>query len=395
MPGDLLDVILVALAALFAAAGYREGFIVGVTGCVGFLAGAAAGVAFAPEAARFLVHGAAAQAVSALIMVFITAALGQLLASLAGVAARRHLIWRPSTLADALGGAAVSVVSVLFIAGFIGSGVAGAPPSGVSRQVDSSVILRGVDKLLPPAVFPGLRSLLGDTPYAPLLGPLGLDGRALIAPADRRVLGSSGLVYDKPSIVKVIGEVHGCRPGRQGTGFVFAPHHILTNAHVVAGVTGGPWVVSSGKDRPVPARVVLFDPRRDVAVLYVPELNVPPLRFARHAGAGSDAIVAGYPRGQPFTAVAARVGTEIAPPIRDIYQTATVIRDIYWIRAIVEPGNSGGPLLAPNGTVYGMVFAVAPEQRGYALALTTGEVMPDARAAAAATTPVSTQSCIP
>jgi S1-C subfamily serine protease len=72
-----------------------------------------------------------------------------------------------------------------------------------------------------------------------------------------------------------------------------------------------------------------------------------------------------------------------------------VIRDVYWIRAIVEPGNSGGPLLAPNGTVYGMVFAAAPDQRGYAFALTTGEVMPDARAGAAATTPVSTQSCIP
>jgi S1-C subfamily serine protease len=392
VPGDLLDVILVVLVALFAAAGYREGFIVGVFGCVGFLAGAAAGAAFAPAVTWVVAGDGAQRAVVALIMVFITAVLGQLLASVAGVAVRRRVTWRPATFADALGGAAVSVVSVLFIAAFIGSAVAGAPPSVVSRQVDSSVVLRGVHKLLPPAVFSGLWGLLGQGPYASLFG---LDDRVSIASPDRRVLGSPALETDKPSIVKIVGETRGCRyPMVQGTGFVFAPHHILTNAHVVAGVAKGPWV-SNGHGRPIPAQVVLFDPRRDVAVLYAPKLNAPALRFAGHAPAGSDAIVAGYPLSQPFTAVAARVGDELAPHIPDIYLTATVTRDIYWIRAMVEPGNSGGPLLAPNGTVYGMVFAASAEQPGYAVALTTSELMPDTRGDARATTPVSTQPCTP
>jgi S1-C subfamily serine protease len=349
---------------------------------------------FAPKVAQLVVHGAAQQVIAALVMVFLTAATGQLLASLAGVAVRRHLTWRPATLADALGGAAVSVTSVLFIAGFIGSAVAGAPPSVLSRQVDSSMVLKGVDQLLPPEGFSSLRGLLGNSPYAPLFGPLGLAGGLPIAPADGRVLDSPGLGTDKPSIMKIAGLAPGCRPAvlQEGTGFVFAPHHILTNAHVVAGVTKGPWV-SNGQARPVLARVVLFDPRRDVAVLYAPKLNTPPLRFARHALAGGDAIVAGYPGGQRFTAVPARVGDEVAARSTNIYSAGAAIRDIYWIRAMVEPGNSGGPLLAPNGTVYGVVFAASEVQPGYAVALTAGEVIPDARAGAAATTPVTTQTC--
>jgi S1-C subfamily serine protease len=393
MPGDLLDVILVALAALFAAAGYREGFIVGVFGCVGFLAGAAAGAVFAPGAARFVVQGGQ-QAVAALIMVFVTAVLGQLLASMAGVAVRQRVTWRPATLADALGGAAVSVVSVLFIAGFIGSAVASAEPSAASRQVDRSMVLKGLNSVLPAAVFSGLRSLLGNGPYASLFRPAGLIGDVPIAPPDGRVLDSPGLGTDKPGIVKIVGEAQGCRlPVLQGTGFVYAPHHVLTNAHVVAGVTRGPWV-SNGQGRPVRARVVLFDPHRDIAVLYVPGLRASALRLAGHAPAGSDAIVAGYPHSRPFTAVAARVGPELTPRIPDIYQAATATRDIYRIRATVEPGNSGGPLLAPSGAVDGMVFASA-DQPGYAVALTTAEITPDARAGATETTPVSTQGCTP
>jgi S1-C subfamily serine protease len=393
VPGDLLDVILVALAAWFAVTGYREGFIVGVFGCVGFLAGGAAGAAFVPGLARLVVHGEAQQVIAALIMVFVTAVLGQLLASLAGVAVRRRLTWRPATLADALGGATVSVVTVLFIAGFIGSAVAAAPMSAASRQVDRSVVLKGVDRLFPPAVFSRLRGLLGGSSYAQLFGPPGLAGRVSIAPPDGRVLDSPGLGTDKPGIVKIVGQARGCpRPDLQGTGFVFARHRILTNAHVVAGVTKGPWV-SDPRGRPVLARVVLFDPRRDVAVLYAPTLNAPVLRFASHAQAGSDAIVAGYPSGRPFRAVAARLGQEAAPLFPDIYLTAAATRDIYWIRATVQPGNSGGPLLASSGAVDGVVFAASANQPGYAVALTASEVMPDARAGAAETRPVSTQYC--
>src|SRR5690242_13071930 len=78
MPGDLLDLILIVLAAAFAVAGYRQGFIVGVLSCIGFLAGAAVGATFSPSVATFLVHEPSQQALVAIILVFITAMIGQI-----------------------------------------------------------------------------------------------------------------------------------------------------------------------------------------------------------------------------------------------------------------------------------------------------------------------------
>jgi hypothetical protein len=121
VPGDLLDVILVVLAAAFAVDGYRQGFVVGALGVIGFLSGAAAGALLAPGIAQALVRSPSQQALVAIVVVFVVALAGQLLASLAGAALRSRLAWRPATVMDAAGGAAVSAMSVLLIAWFIGS----------------------------------------------------------------------------------------------------------------------------------------------------------------------------------------------------------------------------------------------------------------------------------
>jgi uncharacterized membrane protein required for colicin V production len=107
--GDLLDLILIALAVAFAVAGYRQGFIVGVLSFVGFLGGAAVGAIFSPAIARAVVSGAARQALVAIIVVFLAAMIGQFVASLVGAAMRSRVTWRPATFVDAVGGAVVSV----------------------------------------------------------------------------------------------------------------------------------------------------------------------------------------------------------------------------------------------------------------------------------------------
>jgi S1-C subfamily serine protease len=141
------------------------------------------------------------------------------------------------------------------------------------------------------------------------------------------------------------------------------------------------------------AQVVLYDPQIDVAVLYVPGLNATPLRFATQQGVGGDAVVAGYPLNHSFTAVPARIGQVQQAEGPDIYQTGTVNRQIYEIRAVVEPGNSGGPLIAPDGSVYGIVFAAAVGVSDTGFALTAAEVGGDATEGASATSQVSTQGC--
>jgi S1-C subfamily serine protease len=395
--GDLLDLILVVLAAAFAVAGYRQGFIVGVLSCIGFLAGAAVGATFSPSVATFLVHQPSQQALVAIILVFITAMVGQLLASLLGVVARSHVTWRPVAMVDSLGGAAVSVLSVLLIAWFIGSAVVNAPFPAVARQVRSSEVLRGVNDFMPPGaltMFSDFRHLLDKSPYAQVFGALGINGSANVPPPDKAVLAWPAVKKDRHSIVKITGQAKTttCDRSLEGSGFVISPQHVLTNAHVVAGMTNGPYVSDGGADLHL-AKVVLFDWNTDVAILYVPGLPAPPLRFAGQAARGSGAVVAGYPENREFRAVPARVGSQWSANGPNIYQTGSVTRAIYAVRAAVQPGNSGGPLLAKNGKVYGVIFAASTTTRDTGFALTAGAVEADVRAGTHATMSVSTRDC--
>ena len=162
------------------------------------------------------------------------------------------------------------------------------------------------------------------------------------------------------SVVKVVGVATSCSLRIEGSGFVISPQHVLTNAHVVAGVTQDLTVaVRSG--RVYPATVVFYDPERDIAILDVPDLRAAVLRFSGPAAYAANAVVAGYPENHPLTLVAARVGDSISAYGPNIYQSQVVHRQIYPIRALVEPGNSGGPLLAPDGRVYGVVFAASTQ----------------------------------
>ncbi len=395
VPGDLLDLILIALAAAFAVAGYRQGFIVGVLSFVGFLGGAAVGAVFSPAIARALVSGAARQALVAIVVVFLAAMIGQLVASLVGAAVRSRVTWRPVAFVDAIGGAVVSVVSVLLIAWLIGSAVANAPFPAVTSQVSGSVVLRGVDRFMPQdahVMFSDFRRLLASGPYTQVFGALGAEGALSVPAPDPHVVNSAGVTRARPSVVKIVGTAPSCQRTLEGSGFVFAPQHVLTNAHVVAGVREGPEVIV-GHRPPLAARVVLYDPERDIAVLYVPDLRARPLHFAPQASRGTGAVVAGYPENSHFTAVPARIGTEQSANSPDIYQTKTVTRDIYAVRAVVRPGNSGGPLLAPGGSVYGVVFAAAVNVPNTGYALTAGEVASDVSAGQTATAQVSTQTC--
>ena len=395
MPGDLLDLILIVMVIAFAVAGYRQGFIIGILSFAGFLVGGALGAEFGPRIATSLVSGLAQQAVVAIVVVFLAAVVGQLIASGAGVAMRSRLTWRPATVLDSVGGAAVSVISVLLIAWLIGSAVAYAPFPAISRQVNNSAVLRGVDRMMPPAanlMFTDFRKLLSSGPYTQVFGALGAEGALSVSAPSNAVLSSRALVRARDSIVKIEGVAASCSRRIEGSGFVYAPDHVLTNAHVVAGEAQEHEVFTSGGQL-FPARVVLYDPDRDLAVLYVPGLGARPLAFGHQAQIGANAIVAGYPLDAPFTAVAARIGAVENARSPDIYHSTQVTRQIYAIRAVIKPGNSGGPLLSPNGKVDGVVFAAAVSVPETGYALTAAEVASDASAGAGATAPVSTGLC--
>jgi S1-C subfamily serine protease len=166
----------------------------------------------------------------------------------------------------------------------------------------------------------------------------------------------------------------------------------MTNAHVVAGAKGKSEIFALN-GRKYAGRVVLYNPARDIAVLYVPGLNLPLLKFDEHAQSRDPAVVAGFPKNLGFRARAARIRAKQSAKGANIYRSGQVLREIYAIRGLVEPGNSGGPLLAESGGVYGVIFAAALDDKDTGYALTAGEVAPDAQAGASLTQSVSTQGC--
>ncbi|MGC0332445.1 S1-C subfamily serine protease [Streptomyces sp. SAI-170] len=177
--------------------------------------------------------------------------------------------------------------------------------------------------------------------------------------------------------------------GLEGSGFVYAPEHVLTNAHVVAGIDA-PSVRVGGLGRPYGARVVLFDPDKDVAVLYVPGLRAPVLRFDDDAERGEAAVVAGYPQDGGLELQTATIADRVRATGQDIYSDEAVTRDVYAIHCTVRPGNSGGPLLTPDGRVFGVVFARSTSDDDTAYVLTADEVAPEADRGEDATAQVDT-----
>jgi len=398
VPGDLLDLVLIVLIAAFAVAGYRQGFIIGVLSLAGFVLGVAGGAFIAPGISRAFAKSTQWQAFIAIIVVFAAAVIGMLIASGIGVAIRSRLTGRPATFVDSLGGAAVNIVSVLIVAWLIGSFLRTAEFPAISREVNNSAVLRTVDEVMPRdalylPVFPGLRDMLNNGLYSQVFSAIGAEQSLNLPAPNQSVLGAPALARDERSIVKIQGDAPSCGQGIEGSGFVISRQHVLTNAHVVAGVTENQTVTLPGSGQQLPAHVVLFDPQRDLAVLYVPGLSAPPLKLAGHASNGTSAIVAGYPENDPFTAVPARIGYSINASGPNIYSTDTLERDIYPIKADVRPGNSGGPLLARDGEVYGVVFAASTAYPDIGYALTSSEVMSDVAAGMQRTSDVSTEEC--
>jgi len=211
----------------------------------------------------------------------------------------------------------------------------------------------------------------------------GIDPSTL-PPPSRAVLHSDGAALARTSVVKVEAVVRSCPRSSllnvTGSGLVIARDHVLTNAHVIAGLAQA-LKVTTADGRDYQARVVRYDRPHDVAVLYVPGLPGTVLHFTGPASYGARAIVAGFPGGGDLKLAPATVGSSFTPHLTGTTAGTDSELQVYPVRAQVQPGNSGGPLIAPDGRVYGIIFARwdAPQS---GLALTASEVIRDATAGA-------------
>jgi S1-C subfamily serine protease len=398
---DLLDVVIIAAAIAYGFGGFRNGAVVGIFSTVGFFGGAIVGAQLAEPVGRALGSGHA-QVPIAIVCVLFCAMVGQLFGVwIAGHIRARVVVHERSRAWDSTIGLGLGVLSVLLVAWMVAVPLASSPYPELASEATHSKIVRAVDGMMPNGVrdlYSSLRSFLDSSGFPPVFGDLpstpivAVSPPATLSPAVRkRVLAA------EPSVYKIYGSAPSCSRLIEGSGFVYAPHHIVTNAHVVAG-TQTVTVQAPGQDRKLQASVVLFDPRRDIAVLYAPGITTTPLRLAPpeyHAATGDGAVVLGYPKDGPFTVKPARVRSHATVTGNNIYGSGDVRREIYAVRADVRSGNSGGPLLADDGHVLGVVFATALDSPETGFVLTDKEIWPDLVAGRGETAPTGTSSCTP
>jgi S1-C subfamily serine protease len=390
---DLLDLIVVVAAIGYALGCFRNGAVLGALSFGGFFGGAAAGAQLAKPIGRILANGGA-QVPVAIVCVLFFALIGQLAAVWIGGRLRSRVTWRPARQLDRVVGGLFSVLAVLMVSWMVAVPLAVAPYPTVAAEVRRSVVIRAVDDALPTSVrnlYSSLRLFVDRSGFPQVFGTLQPTRIVDVPPADPALLHSAAVSAARGSVLKVRSVARSCDRGIEGSSFVYARERVLTNAHVVAGAST---VRVQGPVGWLAAQVVLFDPGRDIAVLRVPGLTARPLPLASVvARSGQDAIVLGYPQDGPFDVRPARVRDRERITGRDIYGQLSVDRDIYTIRSVVRVGNSGGPLIATNGSVLGIVFASALDSADTGFVLTAEEAAGDASRGRTATAPVSTGDC--
>jgi S1-C subfamily serine protease len=369
---DLLDLIVVALAVAAALGGYRLGLLGRLASWLGLGLGFYVAIRLLPSVLLHLSSSSAGtQLVVSIAMLVGGAVAGQALGLLVGGRLHRALPLGPVRQVDRVFGAGIGVVGVVALFWLLLPSIA-AVPGWPARATAGSRISQWVsgDLPAPPDALQVLRRLIGQD--APQVFAVLQPGAPAGVPPTASPL--SGVVTRtvKGSTVKVEGQA--CSRIYEGSGFAVAPDLIATNAHVVAGEPPGQTSVllPSGASRR--ATVIMFDPRRDVALLHVNSLAENPLSlYVVHAGATG--AVFGHPNGVDAIAVTpARVAREERAVGRDLYDSGTTTRDILVLAATLAHGDSGGPLVNSLGQVIGMAFAISADQAGTAYALSTTEL---------------------
>lgn len=389
---NTLDVMLALAVVVYALSGYRQGFVVGSASTLGLLAGGFFGIQVTP----LLLDGyspSPAVTVAALVIVLALGLGGQAAGAFIGAQIRSRVTWQPARALDALGGAALSVVAMLLIAWVLGVAVSGARLTGLNKEVRASVILGAVDSTLPAGadrLLETFSALVDSAAFPRYLEPFAPERIKSVEPPSAGIAQRRQVVAAADSVVKVLGSATDCDRTVEGSGFVYAPGRVMTNAHVVAGVSEP--VVQVGDDD-LAAEVVYYDPDVDVAVLSVPELQAPALQFDDQAESGDDVAVLGYPENGPYDVQPARVRDEQSLRSPNIYGEDTVMRDTYSIFGLVRQGNSGGPLVNRRGVVIGVIFAASVTDADTGYALTSGQVERAADAGDSLLDPVGTGSC--
>lgn len=380
----VLDVVLILLLLGYLGYGYGVGLLRTAGPVIGAVLGAVIGYAVAP------VIGAVVGMPLLRVLIMLSATvllivLGQGAGAWIARVVRRVVGFRrppdarrrPGML-DRLAGMVVTTAAAAFVTAIVAFGVASLGVPIISQAISTSTTITTIRDLTPEPVrsaLAELRRFAIQEGVPTVLEALGTPSQP-VAPLDAD---SVELERAAQSVVRITGNAWQCGQSQSGSGFVISPRRVLTNAHVVAGVAEP--VIDAPGEPSRAGEVVYFDPERDIAVIAVPQLTAAPLVLGTDLAKGSDAAFGGYPLGGSLELRSAAVQDVVVTRARSIYGTPALPLEIYVLSGRVEPGNSGGPVLALDGTAVGMVFARAANVPGVGYAHTLTDVEPVVRRA--------------
>ena len=367
------------LLVLVAVSGWKRGLLVGILSFVGFLVGGVIALEVAPVLLSSVGLTGQLRIPVSLLIVLAGASILSNVAQFIGSGLAKAIPFSPLRGLDRIGGLALNVVSICFVVWFVANSLV-ANTGLWQRQVNNSQVIATIDDFAPGiarSIVAQFQGWLDNSGLPRVISGIGLLPNIPVAPPSPDV-GQIPVISERAkSVVRIEGSAKGCTGTLIGTGFVFAANQVMTNAHVVAGMTNPTVGVPGG--RTFNGTVVSIDPKTDVAILYVPGLEEPPIPFGTALRTGDDAVALGYAGGGPLVAIPARVRETIDLLGSDIYGNGNIDRSVIVLRAEIEQGDSGGPLLNRNGEVVGLIFAEAVNDPDVGFALALNEFSDDAQ----------------
>jgi S1-C subfamily serine protease len=362
--------------------GARTGFLAGVFSLVGVVVGASVGSRIAPSLlpdGGNPIYGAGITLGS--ILAF--SVLGEVIARSMGGSIRNRLSSPASATLDGLGGALLGFALALVLVWAVGVFALQSPTLASLQPVaQDSRILQTLKERMPSGLL--TQAVADLQPLPKIRGP-----EPEVAAPEGNIVNDPDVQAASQRTLRVTGTA--CGYGVEGSAWVAGRNLVVTNAHVVAGETAT-WVQIGGSGQQLPAEVVAFDERNDIAVMRVEGLGLAPLPIAA-ARTGEAAAVIGFPQNGPLDIEPARTGTTERVVSTDAYDNGPVERIVTSFRVYVRPGNSGGPAVDADGRVISTIFASRTDSNNSGYGVPSRIVQRHLRAAASRTTPVSTGGC--
>jgi S1-C subfamily serine protease len=379
---NVLDLFIVLFVVFLVWRGSRTGFLAGALSLVGVVLGAALGSRVVPvllEGDGDLIFGS----VITLASIVAFAVLGDILARAASGFLQEKIEGATSETLDRAGGALLGVALSLTLVWVAATFALGTPLlSSLHPTMQESTVLGALNRAMPSTLLTQAVSRLDPIPS--FRGP-----KADVADPNQEIAGDPEVLAATSRVVRVTGVA--CGYGIEGSGWVAAPDLVVTNAHVVAGETSTQ-IQPKGNGLPLPARVMAFDEKNDIAVLRVDNLRLAPLRLAEPRASEPVALL-GFPENGPFDIRAGRVGETTRVISNDAYNRGPVERTVTSFKGFVRPGNSGGPAVNEDGEVVATVFASRADSDDAGYGIPSSLVRQLVDLAQERRNPVSTKEC--